>query len=108
MYKCYICGKEYKDAVEAALCTLDCNKELQKERNIERLQELSRLIADKYTELKKLCKEYSSLDTEIDVDIVLKRTNRVRTSLKTTNNTNTANTENPLSWNGAIRTLFDL
>lgn len=105
MYKCYICGKEYEDAVEAALCTLDCNKKLQ---NVERLQELSHLITDKYTELKELCKEYSKLDSEIDVDVVLKKRTKVRTSARAINNTNTVNSENPVSWNEAIRTLSDL
>lgn len=107
MYKCYICGKEYKDVVEAALCTLDCNKELQKKRNVEHLQELSYLITDKYTELKELCKEYSKLDSEIDVDVVLKKRIKVKTLPRAINNTNTVNSKNPLVWNGAI-SLFDL
>ena len=61
MFKCYICGKEYESAVEAAKCTLNCNEKAEKEDAKKKalLKTLRDTITSQYTGLKNNIEKYN-------------------------------------------------
>lgn len=83
-YKCHICGKEYKTAIEAANCTIADNRknklmELQKEEEL-RLSKLKKIkegISSTYNDLYQQCKAYNELSKEdrlvLRIDVIDKQ-----------------------------------
>lgn len=92
MYKCYICGNEYKTPIEAAKCTIKCNEHMNKECN-----ELMNKIVDKYNEIQALCDKYNSIsESKIAVKLIDKSKNKSvsESNNKSSNKSNADNTTN--------------
>jgi len=94
LYKCYICGREYESARDAANGTLNCsNKAEESERNA-KLKEIRDKIDIGYKELKDLCRQYSDISTTEFVDISLTTCAKLVYDSNNLNNLNYINCSN--------------
>lgn len=73
MYKCYICGRTYNSPVDAANCTISCNKKEENANVQKELQEIANKIDGTYKELKNLCEHYSNLSKTETIVAILNR-----------------------------------
>ena len=90
MFKCYICGKEYETPIEAANCTIECNKkqEIEKEeqrrkaieeqRRKESLKVLRDTITKQYEGLKNNINKYNELGPDYELRCTLNTVTKER------------------------------
>lgn len=92
MFKCYICGKEYEKAIDAANCTIKCHEKTEQEeaKKKELLKVLKDTITSQYTGLKNNIKKYNELSNTEELEITL----ITNSKSNCTNNTNNTKTEN--------------
>lgn len=94
LYKCYICGREYESARDAANCTLNCSNKAEESEKEAKLKEIRDKIDIRYKELKDLCKQYSDISTTEFVDISLTTCAKLVYNSNNLNNLNYINCSN--------------